>query len=67
MTLTDMRLARHEAQARISSIQAEKEFLQRLLSLPLDVATDKIKARLINADAQIRAEQKYINSLETGN
>ena len=63
MTSTDIKIARHEAQARIASIEAEKEFLKQLLSVPLDSVVDRIKNRLRLADVHIGAEQEYIRGL----
>lgn len=63
MTPTDIKITRHEAQARINSIEAEKEFLRQLLSTPLDLVVDKIKDRLRKADVQIAAEKKYVGGL----
>lgn len=63
MTLTEITITRHEAQARISAIEAEKLFLRQLLSTPLDDLVNKIKDRLFSADVQIAAEKKYIGEL----
>lgn len=63
MTSTDIKISRREAQARISVIEAEKLFLQRQLSMPLDSVVDKIKERLRQADIRIALERKYVDGL----
>lgn len=64
MTKQDIQLARHAAQARINSMEAEKEFLQQLLNTPIDGLSDRIKNRIVQAGIQIDAERNYVNGLE---
>lgn len=59
----EIEIVRQKTRARIESIEAEKEFLRQLLSVPLNSVVDRIKNRLRLADVHIGAEQEYIRGL----